>query len=387
MRRLFAAAACALALHAAADDDLAAHLVSGARPQDLQGSFTGALVQRLPHRLVPAGKALALPRGAEPAFTYRHDGETRTVADYLARRAVTGLLVLHDGALVLERYERGTDEATRFLSASMAKSVVGLLVGIAAHEGAIRSLDDTAQAYVPALAGTPYGEASVRQLLRMTSGAQFAERYDGADDLGRLITATVGQASAGGAEVLRPYTRRRAAPGAVFYYASADTQALGLVLAAATGMPVAQYMASRLWQPLGAEADAAFLVDAAGQEAVFAFLHARLRDFARLGLLLANDGAAAGRQVVPAPWVREATQAVTPAYVASDYFGYGHHFWVFPGPRRQFAMLGVRGQVVFVDPALKLVLVQAAVWPSAGDRQSRAELLALWRALVAHYGG
>jgi CubicO group peptidase (beta-lactamase class C family) len=175
----------------------------------------------------------------------------------------------------------------------------------------------------------------------------------------------------------------------LFYYSSADTQALGLVLRGATGVPVAEYLATRLWQPMGAQADASYLVDAAGQEATFAFLHATLRDYARLGQLLANDGMAGGKQVLPAAWLRQATVASAPhtqPFVASSYFGYGYQFWVFPGAARRFALIGVRGQVIFVDPQLRLVLVQTAAWESAGDRAARAELIALWRGLVEQYG-
>jgi CubicO group peptidase (beta-lactamase class C family) len=382
---------CAAAPSAPAADE-ASHLVGTARPDALLDSFTGALEHRVPLRKVARGPdVLPLPPGEPLPADFRdpHQGASRTIADYVARRPVTGLMVLKDGRVLHEQYARGQGPATRFLSASMAKSVVGLLVGIALHEGRIRSLDDLAREYVPDLAGNPYGETSLRNLLAMSSGVAFAERYDDADDLRRLLQDTIEHASPGGAAVLQRYTQRRVPAGAAFYYSSADTQALGLVLRGATGMSVAEYLGTRLWAPRGAEDDASYLVDAAGQEATFAFLHARLRDFARLGVLLADEGRGpGGRQVVPAQWVHEATRVSGPhtqPYIASAYYGYGLQFWVFPGSRGQFAMLGVRGQVVFVDPALKLVLVQTAVWPTPGDRDARTELLALWDALVARY--
>lgn len=369
---------------------LASHLVAGERPQNLVASFGGALEQLLPSRVVPRGDTvLPLPGAAMPqAYLYHHEGQQLGVDDYLARRRVTGLLILKDGVVTQERYQYGRTPQSRFLSASMAKSVIGLLVGIALGEGKIASLDDPAQRYAPGLAGGPYGETSIGDLLAMSSGVGFAEQYDGRDDLSDLIEGTVGQRPPGGAGVLRPYQDRRAAPGKLFYYSSADTQALGLVLRGATGMPVADYMSSRLWQPLGAEDDASWVLDAAGQEATFAFLHARLRDFGRLGLLLANGGRVGNRQLIPADWLRSATGVAGPhtqPFVASSYFGYGWQFWIFPGEKRRFALIGVRGQVIFVDPELKLVLVQTAVWPTAGDRASRAELLALWDAVVAHH--
>lgn len=369
----------------------APHLVGTERPHHLVDSFSGGLEKRLPHRIVSkAAHSAPLPRSPAPAlFSYQHEGQRRSSDDYLERQRVTGLLVIKDGRIALERYQYQRGETTRFLSASMAKSIVGLLVGIALEEGRIGSLDDLAKQYVPALAGNPYGETSIKNLLQMSSGARFAEQYDGRDDLAALIRDTIDQQSPGAAAVLLPYRERRVAAGKMFYYSSADTQALGLVLRGATGMTVADYLSTRIWQPMGAEDEASFLVDAGGQEATFAFLHARLRDFGRLGMLLANEGRANGKQLVPAAWVRRATEASAPhvqPFIASSYFGYGYQFWTFPGDKRRFAFIGVRGQVIFVDPELQLVMVQTAVWKSAGDRAARAELLALWRGVVEHYG-
>lgn len=377
---------------AASGAPLAPHLVADDRHGDLVDSFSGGLERRVPHRVVRKGQQVApLPRSAgETAFSYQHAGQQLSVDDYLMRQRVTGLLVLKDGAVVLERYRYGRGPETRFLSASMAKSIVGILIGVALDEGKIRSIDDKAGIYVPGLAGSPYGETSIRDLLQMSSGIRFAERYDGRDDLGALISDTIEHRSPGGADVLLPYRERRVEPGRMFYYSSADTQALGLVLRGATGMPVADYLSSRIWQPLGAQDDASFLVDAAGQEATFAFLHGTLRDFGRLGMLLADDGrASSGKQLVPADWLRESTTATSPhvqPYIASSYFGYGYQFWTFPGAKRRFALIGVRGQVIFVDPELRLVMVQTAVWETAGDRAARAELLALWQGVVGQYG-
>lgn len=369
---------------------LAPHLVADEQPQHLLDSFSGALEQALAHRAVRKG-AHSRPLASAPEetrFAYEHGGRRLDVNDYLDRQRVTGLMVIKDDAVVLERYQYGLGPATRFLSASMAKSIVGLLIGIAVEEGHIRSLDDLAQVYVPELTGNPYGATSIRDLLQMSSGVRFSEQYDGRDDLSALIEDTIGRRSRGGAAVLFPYVQRRIAPGKLFYYSSADTQALGLVLRGATGVAPVDYLSERIWQPMGAQDDASFLVDAAGQEAAFAFLHATLRDYGRLGMLLANGGRIGDRQVIPAAWVRQSTTFAPHAqpFVASSYFGYGNHFWIFPGARPRFALIGVRGQVIFVDPARRLVLVQTAVWKSAGDRAARAELLALWRGVVEQYG-
>jgi CubicO group peptidase (beta-lactamase class C family) len=153
---------------------------------------------------------------------------------------------------------------------------------------------------------------------------------------------------------------------------------------------VAGYLEERIWQPIGAEADATWLVDAAGQEATYCCLNAVLRDWARVGLLLAHDGNWRGRQIIPAAWLREATTVrpdqphLSPG-VATPFFGYGYQTWIFPGERRTFALLGVRGQALYVDPQRRLVMVHTAVRKQPVDPGNR-EAVALWRGVVQALG-
>jgi CubicO group peptidase (beta-lactamase class C family) len=326
-------------------------------------------------------------------FWYTLDGFRCSSDEYLARQRVMGLLVAKDGQIVLERYQYDRNEANRFQSQSMAKSVTSLLVGIAIAEGRIKSVDDLAREYVPELAGHPYGETSIRHLLQMSSGVEFSEDYTGKDDVSVLYRGSAGNLGPGGVSSVMPFKnhKRIHQPGKKFYYASAETQVVGLVLRRATGKPLADYLSEKIWQPMGAESDASWIVDQSGQEAAYCCFGATLRDYARVGMLLANDGVANGRQIIPKDWVREATQP-TPGYphlkpgVATPYSGYGYQFWVFPGGHRRFACLGVRGQGIFVDPELKLVMVQTAVWKGYRDPSAGRERDALWRGIVATYG-
>jgi CubicO group peptidase (beta-lactamase class C family) len=227
----------------------------------------------------------------------------------------------------------------------------------------------------------------------MSSGVKFTEVYSGNDDVATLARLAAGNLGPGGLAVLEPFrTNERTSPaGTKFAYASVETEVLGFVLHHATGQSLADYLSAKVWQPMGAESDAIWIVDRSGQEAAYCCLGATLRDYARLGLLLANDGVARGKQVVPKAWIHEATKP-TPGYphlepgVATPYLGYGYQFWVFPGKHRRFAMLGVRGQAIFVDPELNLVMVQTAVWKDYTDPEPRRERDALWRGVVARYG-
>lgn len=330
-------------------------------------------------KVAKGGEVFALTRASvEPAFRYRWRGDERGLDDYLAGHRTTGLLVLRGDTILAERYQYDRDASHRMTSMSMAKTVVAMLVGVAIEEGAITSIDDTADRYVPQLAGTEYGSTRLRHLLTMSSGVAFSETYNGSDDVATLARLSMGFASAGGAETLKPFNRRERAAGGKFHYASAETQVLGLVLRAATGKTLSDYLSAKIWQPMGAEADASWLIDKGGFEAAFTGLNATLRDYGRLGLLLANDGAIAGRQVIPAAWVRAATTPPAPQFEPGripGMFGYGYQTWILGGKRRQIVLRGVRGQGVFVDPEARVVLVHTC----AGEIGAPVgELLALW---------
>ena len=318
-----------------------------------------------------------LDRGEQPAWRYEWRGEACGLDDYLRRHRTTGFLVLRGDRVLAERYQYDRHARHRMTSMSMAKTVVAMLVGIALEEGAIGSLDDRAQDHVPDLAGSPYGGTRLRHLLSMSSGVRFTESYNGRDDVAMLSRLSLLGGSEGGPATLAPFCEREHPPGERFRYSSAESQALGLVLRAATGMTLAQYLSERIWIPMGAEAHASWLVDRGGYEAAFTGLNATLRDYGRLGLLLADDGAIPGRQVIPAAWVRAATCA---KFGESALLGYGYQTWILRGLRRQFVLRGVRGQALFVDPAARIVMVHTA----AGEIGTPVgELLALWRSVVA----
>ena len=349
-------------------------------------------------RVVARGaQTSALPLAAQPpAISYRYRNIGYTLAEYLERQRATGLLVLKNGEIVAEHYRYGRKDDARFLSFSMAKSVTSLLIGQAHARGLIASLDDPAEKYVTALAGSPYGATTVRQLLRMSSGLTFTERYDGMDDISRLSRAGAGAPGAGTPlDVLRSITTRHSGAGEKFVYASAETDVLGRVLTAASGKTVAELTSEWLWKPMGAEHDAFWRLSSDGQEQSYGAFNASLRDWGRLGLLLANDGKAGGQQIVPLDYLFDATDpARQPAAFkprkATPYFGYGYQFWLMPLRERTFAMQGIHGQTVYMQPSSGLVMVLTSVWESASGRQDAQpyeERDALWRGVLRSLGG
>ncbi|HEX7928271.1 MAG TPA: serine hydrolase, partial [bacterium] len=261
--------------------------------------------------------------------------------------------------------------------------ITGLLIGIAISEGAIKSVDDIPESYVPGFMGSEYGRTPIRDLLHMSSGVDFGEARDSGRDLNRLWIDLV----MGGKDAIHSVTqfnRRIAPPGTRFSYASIEPDVLGQVLRQVLQRSLSQYFAERVWQPIGAEANATWLLDAEGTELPHFGFSAVLRDWARLGRLLAHDGSWEGRQLIPAQWMQDAT-TVRPAdaYLApgkaAPHLGYGYLLWLLPGNRRQFGLLGDMGQRMLVDPGSKLVLVHTAL-------EEGREIWMLWEAAVRQFG-
>ena len=195
----------------------------------------------------------------------------------------------------------------------------------------------------------------------MSSGVPFREVYDGNDDLARFARLRVSKDRSPRCA----HSGREAEQGTRFHYASSETVAPGGAAARGDGHHAQRISDPRLWQPMGAEADATWIRTPDGIESGVGNFNATLRDYGRLGMLLANDGAVGGRQIVPKDYLLDATdwhrqpEAFAPGK-ATPFFGYGYQFWLFPGEKRRFALLGVYGQSIFVDPELKLVMVVTA---------------------------
>ena len=329
-----------------------------------------------------------MPAGTQARALARHASapEWAFVRRYLDSHPATGLMALKDGQVLFEHYQYERKPEHRFTSFSMAKTVVGMAIGIAVAEGHIESIDDPVDRYEPALADSAWKGVSVRHVLNMASGVRFDETYDRIDtDIARLSrpwTRHEGKFL----DMLRLFHERDAEPGKRFNYISADTQVLGLVLARATGQTVAQYVGEKIWAPMGAEAAAQWVLDTAGVEAAYCCLSARLRDWARFGQLLLEHGQRNGASIIPRDWIHAATHVgAADAHLlpgtATRYLGYGYQTWIFP-ESSGFALLGIRGQAVYVHPRLKLVMVQTAVWPQSNDPALARQRVDFWRELL-----
>lgn len=348
--------------------------------QHMDGIFPSRPLHRSTQPYVFAMYPQSLPS------SYVFNGQQLPLDAFMEKTGTTGLMVLHKGAILHEEYRRGATAASTLTSWSVAKSVVATLVGIAHKEGKIASLDDKAAKYIPELAGKAYGDASIKDLLRMASGVKFDENYASLSSDIRQLFYKVFLA---GMPIDDAVTNLPAedTPGTKFHYKSVDSQVLAWVLRRATGQSLTQYAQEKLWQPLGMQDEGFWNLDHPdGNELAYCCLNITLRDYAKLGQLYLQKGEWQGQQLLPADWVQESTKRPEPWLTAGHGYperGYGYHWWVPKDPDQEFFANGIWGQHIFVDEKSGIVIVKTSVDPDF--QKNTAEMIAFMRGIVKGY--
>ncbi|WP_300526791.1 serine hydrolase [Maricaulis sp.] len=324
---------------------------------------------------------------------YTLNGQDRDITDWLSESDSTGLMVLHNGEVVHEEYLLGSTPETLHTSWSVGKSFVATLIAMALHEGRIDNLDQNAEVFAPQLAGSPFGETSLRHLLMMSAGVDFNEDYSAPDsDIRRLFLG----ANIWGRNIDSMVTEieRDREPGEDLHYVSANTQVLSAVARGVYDAPLARVVEDKIWRPIGMTSDANWNQNLPGENGIaigYCCLNATLEDYARFGQFYLQDGVWNGERLVPEGWVDMATRPNAdfqePDYAEAPYplRGYGLHFWVPEGYDGEYFMAGVYGQYVWVDTRRNIVIARTAADPEWGARTE--ESLTAMRALAAHYGG
>ena len=312
-------------------------------------------------------------RQIAPTFTYQ--GKTWTVDDYMVAYRVSGLLVLKDGKIVLEKYGLDRKPTERWTSFSVAKSLTSTLVGAAIQDGKIKSINDPVTRYVPDLKGSAYEGVTVRQMLMMSSGVKWNEDYT---DPKSDVALAGNRVTEPGVNPMVSYLRnlpRANPPGAKFNYNTGETDLVGVLVSKATGKTLARYASEKIWQPYGMGRDAVWMTDPGGQERGGCCLSMTLRDYGRLGLFIAGDGMAGGKRITPPGYIADATRReIDNGDPAPG--GYGYFWWIFDNGG--YSGLGIFGQSVTLFPAEHLIIVQNAAWPTAIGRELGAARAAMW---------
>ncbi|ASM71728.1 MULTISPECIES: serine hydrolase domain-containing protein [Roseobacteraceae] len=335
-------------------------------------------------RTVAAGdKTWELPEkpvSLEGAYTIL--GETLDLEGALEKTSTNALLVIKDGAIVFERYRNGSGQNTQFLTFSVAKSYTSTLIGLALNDGLIDDLDDLVTKYLPEMVDSGYDGATIRDLLRMRSGVAWEERYEfGSETQLTKVhdNALVAYRYRWCDYAANESEKGASAPDEKFNYATLDTSVLGCIVERVTGRNGADYMSEKLWQPLGTQSDAYWIMDGpedVGREFYGAGLAVTARDHARFGLMFLNGGIANGTQVLPEDWVTEATvpdEGYEPTEPGSP-VGYQYQWWTETGTDVYMA-LGLHHQFIRVDPTNNTVIVKISYTAEpVGRDQENAEL-------------
>jgi CubicO group peptidase (beta-lactamase class C family) len=241
---------------------------------------------------------------------------------------------------------------------SMAKSFSTTLVGAAIQDGYIQSVDDPLTRYLPEFSGTAFEGVSVKTLMQMTSGVRWSDdQTDAQSERRKLLELQVAQ-QPGAIMRYMAERPRAAAPGTQWCYSTGDTHVVGALVKAATGKWLSDYLSEKIWSRLGMEADGAWWLEApGGLEVAGSGMFATLRDYARFGRFILDDGVIDGERVLPEGWMRAAGAA---REINGQRVDYGYMWWIVPGADGSlddgaFTARGIFGQLMYINPKHRVI--------------------------------
>ena len=305
--------------------------------------------------------------------------EPMTWRESLAQNYADGIIILHKGRVVYERYfENLTPEGLHAVM-SVTKSFTGTLAATLVAEG---KLDPTklVSYYIPELAGSGFGDATVREVMDMTTAIRYSEEYTDPNAEVWAFSAAgnpFADHPAGTPQGYHDYlrtVRKEGTHGEQFGYRTVNTEVLGWIVERVGGATVAEQLQRRIWGRMGMEQDAYYQVDALGTPFAGGGLNASLRDLARFGEMMLQGGRWQGRQIIPAEVVEDIRFGSNVApFAASDYgkklpgWSYRNMWWVSNNADGAFMARGVHGQAIYIDPAAEMVIVRLASNPNASN--------------------
>jgi len=352
-------------------------------------------VSRGPGAAVPLPQRLDAAIDALP-FTPLNSHTRMTWAQSLQANYTDGIIVLHDGVVVYERYAGCLQPDGQHGAMSVTKSITGLLGEMLVADGVLDE-NETVGAIIPELARSAFGDATVKQVLEMTTALRYSEDYaDPNAEVWQYAAAGSTLPPAPGYTGPRSYydylqtVQKQGGHGEAFGYKTINTDTLGWIIARRTGKPVSTLLSERIWTRLSAEQDAYYTVDSSGTPFAGGGLNAGLRDMARLGQLLLQDGRSNGQQVIPAAAIaRIRVGGDKRAFAKAGYtllpgWSYRGMWWVSHNPHGAYMARGVHGQALYIDPAAKVVIARFGSHPVAGNSANDPTTLPAFDALARY---
>ncbi|MEX1346478.1 MAG: serine hydrolase [Desulfobacterales bacterium] len=329
-------------------------------------------------------------------FSPMGGGQSMTWKESLSANYTDGILILHKGRIVYEKYLGCLDEIGKHAAMSMTKSITGLLAEILVVEGQLND-ESKVSSIIPELKNSAFGNASVRQVMDMTTALDYSEDYaDPKADIWVYSKAASPlpkprdyEGPNGYFEYLQT-VKQDGDHGEAFGYRTINTDALGWILSRTTGKDLAHLLSERIWSRMGAEQDGYMTVDARGTPFAGGGLSAGLRDLGRIGLLMLNDGMINGQRLFPKEVIENIRaggdkKAFDRAgYKTLEGGSYRSMWWVLHNKHGAFAARGVHGQTIYVDPSAEMVIVRFASFPTAKNAQIDPTSLPAYQAMAKY---
>lgn len=307
-----------------------------------------------------------------------------------------GMLILHDGKIVYEKYFSALTPSSVHAVMSVTKSFTGTIASILVAEGL---LDTTklVRDYIPQLAKSGFGDATVREVMDMTTALKYSEDYNDPN-------AEIWKFSAAGNAMIDhpagtaqgfydylPTVLKEGEHGNVFGYRTVNADVLGWIISTITQKSVAQLLTEYIWSKLGMEQDAYYQVDALGIPFAGGGLNATLRDLARFGEMMRRGGEWQGKQIIPRKAIEDILNGGNKRAFAASIYGktlkgwsYRNMWWITENCDGAYMARGVHGQAIYIDPAAKMVIIRLASSPHSSNLELDATSLPAYQA-VAEY--
>ena len=311
------------------------------------------------HTIAPSTNPIQLPTGSEKApESVTWQGKKVTWQEFLDKSYTNAFLILRNGVVTYQYYKDGFTPTTRLPSYSVGKTMTSIMVGQLIAAGKLKESDTFVKYFPEYKTGGSFDKITIQHLLDMQSGVGVSDNYPtGPSGWGVAIAQMY--ATTDVHWFLKNNRKMAFEPGTQMVYRSVDTQMLGMIIKKVTGMRIADYFSKNVWQPIGALTPATWNVDrVGGTEKTFCCFNAAAPDYAKVGLMILNNGMVGDKHIIDSNWVK---RLATPVGTIDDW-GYGAFMWhPFPGTS---TMDGLHGQYVFIDPKTRTVIVKLSDVPT-----------------------
>lgn len=331
------------------------------------------------------------------SFIPWNSSESITWEQSLSANYTDGILILHKGKIVYEKYFGELEPEGVHAAMSVSKTFTGTLGALLVAEGIIDETKTGAD-YIPELANSAFGDATIRQILDMTTGLKYSEDYSDPN-------AEIWAFSAAGNPFPKPASykgpanyydylitvQKEGEHGKAFGYKTINTDVMGWIISKVTGKSITELLSERIWQPLGTNVEGYYQIDAAGIAFAGGGFSANMRDLAMFGEMIRNKGKFNKQQILPGSLVEDIMNGGSKDAFRNSVYGkslkdwsYRNMWWVMHNAHGAFAARGVHGQTIYIDPKAEMVIVRFASHPEAKNSKIDPTSLPAFQA-VAEY--